>query len=118
MKYVKYNLIWKKDGEGEQPYTTLSSMGVTFEGGVVVNSQNEYFGYLDGADAECTAAIAACEAFNMIALTQTQALAFVQDAVPLNTEHIVPPLGTTVYSGAPYVGADSKICIPWNKTKS
>jgi len=86
MKYITYNLIWDGKGKGDQPYQAVATSGAELEGGVIVNNNKEYFGYLYGTDKQCLESIQNCKDFNMKELTQTQALDFFKNTIPVNTE--------------------------------
>ena len=70
MKYVKYNLLpnWT------QPYETLQWIS-NFEWWIIVN-WNDYFWYIDNQEW-----INACNQFNMVELTQEEAIKFFQDTL-------------------------------------
>ena len=121
MHYVTYNLDWN-GSIGEQPYTDLTGLGVTFEGGVIVkndiNTSNRvYFGYMDGPADSVRTAITACDVnFSMTELTQEETLAFFLEVVPQNTQRY-DINGDIKYTGIPIVGEDSKISIPLSDTQ-
>lgn len=109
MKYVSYSLFWE-GGSGKQPYEQVAASGASLDGGIVVKN-GRYFGYINGTDEQCLAAIEGCAMFAMKEITEVEAKIFIESAIPTNTEILMRDKEAK-YLGAPIVNEKGYIERP------
>ena len=82
--YITYHLLYL-DGDGLQPYHQVAQMGMQFLGGLWKQGE-VYFGYLIGDASKVAETIKALSAWGGEQLTEAEALAWSEAALPVNTE--------------------------------
>ena len=81
--YIQYHLL-NLDGSGLQPGHQAAQMGVVFHGGHYVKG-GRYLGYLVGDPDSIVNAVTALSPWRIIELSSSEALAWAEEVVPINT---------------------------------
>ena len=106
--YISYHLL-NLDGSGYGPGHQAKQSGVEFSGGLWKQDQT-YFGYLTGASADVTEALEALKPWRVDELTEAEALAWSEAALPVNT--VIEELEETQYVGPAEIDIDGYIQRP------
>ena len=112
MGYVTYHLL-NLTGQGFQPYLQVADYGMEFEGGYY-GINHRYLGYLLGDKANVDAVVAALTAWRVQELTPNEALAWADEALPVNTQ--VEDMGKTKYVGPAGLDAEGRVQKPLSDT--
>jgi len=113
VKYISYHLL-NFDGAGYTPAQQARQTGVDFVGGLWKIDQT-FFGYLVGTSDNVSEAVEALKPWRVDELTEAEALAWSEAALPVNTE-IEEPEGTQ-YVGPASVDEDGYIQRPLSDTE-
>ena len=108
MKYVLYYLLWV-DNTGCQPYHQVAQAGAQFEGGYYCQD-GRYLGYIWGTDEQCVLAIQLSQAWQVMVLTESEALAWAEEVAPINNE--VNDEGATRYVGPAEIDENGRVAQP------
>ena len=110
--YVTYHLL-NLEGQGLQPYHQVADYGMEFEGGHY-GINHRYLGYLLGDATKVEDEIAALTAWRVQELTPNEALAWADEASPVNTP--VEEMEETKYVGPAQLDAQGRVQKPLSDT--
>ncbi len=83
--YIAYHLF-NVDGAGMQPYHQVAQAGMHFEGGMY-GLRTRYLGYITGDSDLVEGVIDALGAWKVMQLTASEAIAWSDEALPVNTRN-------------------------------
>ena len=111
IRYIAYHLLFV-EGRGLTPAEQSVAMGAQFDGGYFTYG-NRMLAYLIANDAKTLdMAIASLTAWRVQELTSSEALAWSEEAWPINSIMSLPPRETAQYVGPAQIGADGRIERP------
>lgn len=115
-QWIEYSLVWL-NGSGNQPYETLVPLGVSFDGGHLVQN-GRYYGKLSGTQEQIDNAVASLAIFGVAPIADADVLVRAELLSPVNTEAQDRPNEGTQYLG-PATMVEGNIvrelaAEPWN----
>lgn len=112
--YVTYQLLFI-GGAGYQPHGQVKAAGMEFEGGLFSRG-NRRLGYLIGDPADVEETVAALAAWGVRLLTSTEALAWSEGALAVDTPFRDDLRGMKKYVGSAEFDAEGRIHRPLRDT--